>query len=377
MRARNLLILVCLLTELVLPAALCSQARPDSAADWIAIDPEYILYVDVPAGRIVIALSKKLAQNHVSQMKILAREHYFDGLPFHRVIGGFVAQAGDMAKEPRDLGSAAKSLEPRFDEPWSEDLHFVPLGAPDEYQEQTGFIDGFPAMRSLSENRVWLTGCPGMVGMPRDDDPKSAAAGFAIALGSNRYNDRNGTRFGRVVDGLDIARMMRRANVDDPSTWTLIDSVRVAAARASDAARDPQYECGRLPRLPCISTDSGQSVVCDEDHKIGRMHDVDRAYQNSSGRRIDCRAELAIGMVTIAPSTVWFSLISDEVSVFGQASLAAKAYSPRSSRRGHRDVHFRDGLFLGTFRVRIHLYDSPAKRQIRVDQGSANLFEIR
>lgn len=274
MRTRNLLILVCLMAELVLPAALGAQARPDSAAGWIAIDPEYTLYVDVPAGRIVIALSKKLALNHVRQMKILAREHYFDGLPFHRVIGGFVAQAGDMATEPKDLGSAAKSLEPRFDEPWSEDLRFVPLSAPDEYQEQTGFIDGFPAMRSLSENRVWLTGCPGMVGMPRDDDPKSAAAGFAIALGSNRYNDRNGTRFGRVVDGLDIARMMRRANVDDPSTWTLIDSVRVAAdlppelrtpleIRNTNAAGFAAYLASqRIPDDPWYVTQTIRLDVC-------------------------------------------------------------------------------------------------------------------
>lgn len=267
-------ILACLVAGLAFPATLVAQVPQDSTAEWIAIDFEYTLYVEVPAGRIVIALSKKLAQNHVRQLKILAREHYFDGRPFYRVIGGFLAQAGDTASQPMGLGSAATSLEARFDEPWSEALHFVPLSAPDEYQEQTGFIDGFPAMRSLSDNRVWLTGCPGMVGMGRNNDPNSAAAGLVIALGSNRYNDRNGTRFGRVVHGLDIARMMRRANEDDPSTWTFIDSVRVAAdlppelrtpieIRNTNAAGFPAYLASqRIPDNPWYVTKTLRLEVC-------------------------------------------------------------------------------------------------------------------
>jgi peptidylprolyl isomerase len=61
----------------------------------MAADLENTLYLDVPAGRVVIELRPDLAPDHVAQIKALARRGFYDGVPFHRVIDGFMAQTGD------------------------------------------------------------------------------------------------------------------------------------------------------------------------------------------------------------------------------------------------------------------------------------------
>src|ERR1044072_1411116 len=61
----------------------------------MAADLENTLYLDVPAGRVVIEMRPDLAPEHVAQIKALARRGFYDGVPFHRVIDGFMAQTGD------------------------------------------------------------------------------------------------------------------------------------------------------------------------------------------------------------------------------------------------------------------------------------------
>src|SRR5260370_16289846 len=60
-----------------------------------AMDKENTLYIDLKDGRVVIEMLPNLAPNHVKQIKKLAREGKYDGVPFHRVIEGFMAQTGD------------------------------------------------------------------------------------------------------------------------------------------------------------------------------------------------------------------------------------------------------------------------------------------
>src|SRR5947209_9382034 len=60
-----------------------------------ALDPENTLYMDLETGRVVIALRPDLAPKHVARIKELVRQHFYDGLKFHRVIDGFMAQTGD------------------------------------------------------------------------------------------------------------------------------------------------------------------------------------------------------------------------------------------------------------------------------------------
>jgi peptidylprolyl isomerase len=77
-----------------------------------ATDLENTLYLDVPAGRVVIALRPDLAPGHVARIKDLARKRFYDGIVFHRVIDGFMAQTGDPRGD--GTGGSGKKLKAEF-----------------------------------------------------------------------------------------------------------------------------------------------------------------------------------------------------------------------------------------------------------------------
>ena len=75
-------------------------------------DLENTLYLDVPAGRVVIELRPDLAPNHVARIKELARAGFYDGIAFHRVIAGFMAQTGDPKGD--GTGGSGQKLDAEF-----------------------------------------------------------------------------------------------------------------------------------------------------------------------------------------------------------------------------------------------------------------------
>jgi len=77
-----------------------------------AADLENTLYLEVPAGRVVIEMRPDLAPNHVAQIKTLTRRGFYDGLKFHRVIAGFMAQTGDPKGD--GTGGSGKNLKAEF-----------------------------------------------------------------------------------------------------------------------------------------------------------------------------------------------------------------------------------------------------------------------
>ena len=77
-----------------------------------ATDLENTLYLDVPAGRVVIELRPDLAPGHVARIKELARRGFYDGIAFHRVIPGFMAQTGDPRGD--GTGGSGKKLKAEF-----------------------------------------------------------------------------------------------------------------------------------------------------------------------------------------------------------------------------------------------------------------------
>src|SRR5882672_1418684 len=90
MRRRNLI------ASLGAIATLTSGAIMSDTADaQAATDPENTIYMDIKQGRVVIQLFPDLAPGHVERIKLLAREGFYDGTPFHRVIEDFMAQGGD------------------------------------------------------------------------------------------------------------------------------------------------------------------------------------------------------------------------------------------------------------------------------------------
>ena len=176
---------------------------------WRKTDPENTVFMDLPGGRVVIELNPLFAPKTVAQFKRLVLSRFYDGLSFYRVIDGFVAQGGDGS----DLGeiSEVPLIDAEFEIEWPDQLPFVPVQKPDLFSAETGFIDGFAAARDSKHKKVWLTHCPGVIAMARNDDPNSSRTDFYFVIGqAPRYLDRNLTIFGRVVNGMDIVQQIKR-----------------------------------------------------------------------------------------------------------------------------------------------------------------------
>ena len=202
-----------------------------AASDWRALDPENTLYIELERGRVVVALSPVLAQGHVAQIKKLAREGFYDGLSFYRVIDGFVAQGGDVF-EKRAVKTAAKTLPAEFDEPAPKDFAFAALPDVDGYAPQAGFAASLPTGVDPEAGRAWHLHCTGAIAMARGDGRDTAGTEFYVALQPQRYLDRNLTVFGRAVQGMEHLQALRRvapAEKPEDDLGETIVSMKVAA----------------------------------------------------------------------------------------------------------------------------------------------------
>ncbi len=217
--------------------------------DWQPLDPEYTLYLELAAGRVVIQLAPEFAPRHVANVKALAREHYYDGLAIVRVQDNYVVQWADPDVEKpglaRPVRQAQRTLPPEFDRPLDPSLPFTPLPDGDVYAPQVGFAGPFPAARDRRAGRTWLIHGYGMVGAGRDNAPDSGGGTelFAVIGHAPRHLDRNDTLIGRVVQGIELLSALPRGPkpmgfYDRPDQRISIRSIRVAAD-LSPAERTP------------------------------------------------------------------------------------------------------------------------------------------
>ena len=152
------------------------------------VDPQNTLLIDTKHGRIVIKLRNDIAPQHVARMKQLAREKYYDNVPFHRVIEGFMAQTGDGARGDGTGGSKYPDLPAEF--------------------------SNVPFKR-------------GTVGMARSNDPNSANSQFFIMFADGSFLNGKYTVVGDVVSDMKVVDKIRRGEpVRDPDRMT---RVQVAA----------------------------------------------------------------------------------------------------------------------------------------------------
>jgi peptidylprolyl isomerase len=158
------------------------------------VDPQNALVIDTTKGRIVIKLRDDLAPQHAARLKQLAREGYYNNVPFHRVMDGFMAQTGDGAKFDGTGGSKYPNLRAEF--------------------------SGVPFKR-------------GTVGMARASDPNSANSQFFICFAEASFLNNQYTVVGEVVSGMDVADKLKKApagsqsgSVTDPDKMV---KVQVAA----------------------------------------------------------------------------------------------------------------------------------------------------
>jgi peptidylprolyl isomerase len=153
----------------------------------MAPDLENTLYMDLAKGRVTIQLRPDLAPNHVARIKELAREGFYDGVVFHRVIEGFMAQGGD----PTGSGMGG-SKKPNLKAEFSKEPHVR-----------------------------------GVCSMARAQNPDSANSQFFICFDDARFLDRQYTVWGKVAEGMDnVDKIKRGEPVRDPDR---IVSARMAA----------------------------------------------------------------------------------------------------------------------------------------------------
>lgn len=210
------------------------SAVPQEELLWREVGPENLVFMELPGGTVTMELNPTFAPRTTAQFRELVRERFYDGLGFYRVIDGFVAQGGDGS----DLGelSDKPTIDAEFELEWDDALPWLPAQQPDLFAHMTGFIDGFPAARDAGGNAVWLTHCPGIVAMARNNDKDSSRSDFYIVIGqAPRYLDRNMNIFGRVIDGMDVVQQIKRGPADnngifrDETAITRIRSMRLAA----------------------------------------------------------------------------------------------------------------------------------------------------
>ena len=210
--------------------------KDSPAADWRALDPEDTLYVELPAGRVVIELAPAFAPENVKQVRRLVREKYFDASFVIRVQDNYVVQwarpeADELAKK-----MATVKLKPEFARKIDPQSAFTKLGDPDTYAPEVGFADGFAAARDPKRGETWLVHCYGSVGVGRDNDADSGngAELYAVIGQSPRHLDRNITLIGRVVRGIELMAVMPRGPgtmgfYEKPADYIPIKALRLAA----------------------------------------------------------------------------------------------------------------------------------------------------
>jgi cyclophilin family peptidyl-prolyl cis-trans isomerase len=156
----------------------------------MAADPENTIVMETTQGRVVIELRPDLAPKHVERIKLLAREKFYDGIVFHRVIDGFMAQVGC----PHGTGTGGSS-HPNL---------------PAEFNGETH--------------------TRGICSMARSSMPNSANSQFFIVFDNAKFLDRQYTVWGKVVEGMEnVDKIKRGEPVSNPDK---IVTMRVLADAA-------------------------------------------------------------------------------------------------------------------------------------------------
>ncbi len=165
------------------------------AKNVAAADAENTIYLDTKDGRITIELLKDKAPQHVKRIKELTREGFYNGVVFHRVIDGFMAQTGD----PTGTGSGGSSK-------------------PDLKAE----------FNDVSHKR-------GIVSMARAGSPNSANSQFFIVLADSTFLDRQYTAFGKVTSGMDVVDKIKKGDKGDNGKVSEPDKIVKMTVAADEA----------------------------------------------------------------------------------------------------------------------------------------------
>jgi peptidylprolyl isomerase len=180
-------------------------------------DPDNVLFLDLSnGGRVTIRLMPTWAPAHVDRINTLTRQGFYNGIIFHRVIEGFMAQTGD----PTGTGAGGSKL-------------------PDLKAE----FNAMPHVR-------------GSVSMARADSPDSANSQFFIVFYPRFALDRKYTNFGRVIAGMDVVDAIQRG--EPPANPTKIVQASIAADNVPPPAATPITAPAAAPSVEQLNSSPSQ-----------------------------------------------------------------------------------------------------------------------
>jgi peptidylprolyl isomerase len=219
-----------------------------TAADWRTVDPENLLVIDTNKGRILVEMIPEMAPKSVARIKELAREHFYDGLIWHRVVDGFMAQGGDP-KGDGSGGSTKPDVQAEFTFRRAAGGPYTKVSL--ENGQEDGFFKSMPVRGQNSDLSVmtadgkvtsWGVWCTGVAGMARSGDPDSANSQFYLMRNFNAGLEGKYTPWGRVLVGEDVVKSLKVGEpVTNPDKMT---SVRVAA----------DLPAGQQPKVQVVDT---------------------------------------------------------------------------------------------------------------------------
>jgi peptidylprolyl isomerase len=201
------------------PAPMAAPEVQPTAADWLKLDPENVLVIDTTKGRIFVEMTPEIAPESVARIKQLTREHFYDGLKFHRVVDKFMAQTGDPLGTGEG-GSKYPNVKAEFTFRRDAAVPFNAIASDGSFA--AGFVGAAPivtqsdALMDLTADHkvaAWARFCAGSAGMARAGDPNSANSQFYLMRQTYPSLDRSYTVWGRVVSGLSVVRAL---NVGEP-----------------------------------------------------------------------------------------------------------------------------------------------------------------
>ncbi len=265
------------------------DAAPASA--WRDLDPANTLYMELPAGRVVIELAPGFAPEHVANIKALAKGGFWDGLAIYRSQDNFVVQWGDAdgddKAKAKPLTAGARDHLPAEFTRSDKGVRFDRLPDADGWAPEVGFIDGFPAARDPRAGKAWIAHCYGVVGAGRNNAPDSSLGAelYAIIGQAPRALDHQLSVVGRVVKGMELLSVVPRG--PDPMGFYEKPEQRVPIVSVKLASDVPVAE--RTP-LQLLRTES-QAF---RDATEARRNRVDDFYTVPAGHIDLCNVALPV-----------------------------------------------------------------------------------
>ena len=283
MLRRHLIAALALASSLLALPALAEQDKPtptakeilakSTPAEWRTPDPQNLLLMQLPTGRVVIELAPDFTPRHAANIRTLVRQRYFDGLAIIRVQDNFVTQWGDPNDDEngdksriRSLGKASKTLPPEFTRAIDPKLPWTALPDGDVYAPEVGFSEGFPVGRDPASGQEWVAHCYGTVGVARDVAPETGSGSSLYAvIGQARRLDHNLAVAGRVLEGMPLLSGLPRG--PEPMGFYTKPEQRVAIESVQLAADIPAKD---RPAIEVLRTDSASFAALVEARRNGR-----------------------------------------------------------------------------------------------------------